>query len=69
MKRDLARALREGTLSGAALDVLSQEPPAAGNPLLDAPGCLITPTTHGLGEPVCTSSNCGDYCRECKSFP
>jgi len=40
---DLALALRQGFLAGAALDVLAVEPPGPGNPLLDAPGCLITP--------------------------
>jgi glycerate dehydrogenase len=39
----LAEALAEGTLAGAGLDVLSVEPPPATNPLLSAPGCLITP--------------------------
>jgi glycerate dehydrogenase len=39
----LAEALAEGTLAGAGLDVLSVEPPPATNPLLTAPGCLITP--------------------------
>jgi glycerate dehydrogenase len=40
---DLASALERGVIAGAALDVLSQEPPAADNPLLQAPRCIITP--------------------------
>lgn len=39
----LARALTEGRLAGAGLDVLSVEPPPGGNPLLTAPRCLVTP--------------------------
>ena len=40
---DLKHALEEGVLAGAALDVLSAEPPATGNILIDARNCMITP--------------------------
>lgn len=40
----LARALRDGTIAGAALDVRDPEPPAAGDdPLAGAPHLLLTP--------------------------
>ena len=39
----VAEALRSGRLGGYAADVLSDEPPAPGNPLLSAPNTLITP--------------------------
>jgi glycerate dehydrogenase len=40
---DLATALNGNRIGGAALDVLSVEPPPASNPLLTAKNCLITP--------------------------
>lgn len=39
----LAKALKQNRIAGAAVDVLSTEPPAADNPLLTAPNCIITP--------------------------
>ena len=39
----LARALHEGRLAGAAMDVYSAEPMAADNPLRDAPNTILTP--------------------------
>jgi glycerate dehydrogenase len=41
----LADALRAGRLGGAAIDVLPEEPPVRGNPLLagDIPNLLVTP--------------------------
>jgi len=39
----LAAALDQGEIAGAALDVLSSEPPTPDNPLLTAKNCVITP--------------------------
>ena len=39
----LAEALNSGTIRGACLDVLTQEPMEQGNPLLGARNCIITP--------------------------
>lgn len=40
---DLADCLNNDNITGAALDVLSVEPPMADNPMLSAKNCIITP--------------------------
>ena len=43
----LRAALEQGTLGGAALDVLERPPPGTRHPLLDAPNLLATPHIGG----------------------
>ena len=40
---DLLEALNGGPLGGAALDVLTEEPPVAGHALVHHPRCIVTP--------------------------
>ncbi|ATL47462.1 glycerate dehydrogenase [Chitinophaga caeni] len=42
-EQDLADALKNNVIAGAAVDVLSTEPPVSTNPLLSSKNCILTP--------------------------
>lgn len=42
-EKALAKALRNGEIAGAGLDVLSNEPPREDNPMFKAPNSIVTP--------------------------
>ncbi|MFW6304127.1 MAG: NAD(P)-dependent oxidoreductase [Candidatus Sumerlaeota bacterium] len=46
----LAEALRKGAISGACLDVFSEEPLKRTNPLYASPNVLLTPHVSAIGE-------------------
>lgn len=44
VEKDLASALENGVIAGAAIDVFNKEPPLdTASPILHAPNCLVTP--------------------------
>lgn len=52
---DLVAALREGSIGGAALDVVDPEPLPEGHPLWALPNCVVTPhtaNTEAMGRPL-----------------
>lgn len=47
---DLYHALEHNIIAGAALDVLQEEPPKGGNPLINHPKCYVTPHQAWAGQ-------------------
>jgi D-3-phosphoglycerate dehydrogenase len=59
----LARAIREGWIAGAAIDVFENEPDVGGNPLFELEDCLFTP--HISGVTIDSLTRIGNILAEC----
>ena len=59
----LARAIRDGEIAGAAIDVFENEPNVEGNPLLELDDCLLTP--HISGITIDSLNRIGNILAEC----
>ena len=51
VEADIVRALEEGTLGAASLDVFNQEPLPAASPLWSAKNCYVTPHIAAISNP------------------
>ncbi|WP_310618701.1 2-hydroxyacid dehydrogenase [Flexibacterium corallicola] len=56
-EKDLARALQDGTLKGASIDVFSSEPLSPENPLWQLENCIVTPHVASESDPNALSYN------------
>lgn len=63
VEADLVQALESGQLRGAVIDVFSQEPMAADNPLWDAPGLVVTPHMASVASWDCAAGQIIDNIR------
>jgi phosphoglycerate dehydrogenase-like enzyme len=66
-ERALVRALRDGTIRGAVLDTLRDEPLASDSPLYDVPDLIITPHTSWTSGRVLDRS-IGLFCENIARF-
>ena len=63
-EKALLEALREGLIGGAAFDVLSEEPPRSGNPLLERVSKFDHHSSRRLGQSRSDANTRGSTCRQ-----